>query len=180
MSTVYTSINLTVPLADARARAADPETPSKVKRSINNELKKVRKAAEQVARQTLWETTDPVRAEGVTNALTEAIAEYELTINEAAETALYEFEHTVNELVKTNGCHMCVAGVEADDGLYEANPDDTTIRIMDVLNASNYHINDVDATQSEQMDALVEKLEAEAKLTSHGMVEFPDLAPVEA
>ncbi len=117
---------------------------------------------------------------GVVNALTEAVDEYELTINVAAADALLEFEQTINELVKTSGYQMCVAAVEADGGeLYTANPDNATVRIMDVLNASNYHMNAVDESQSEQMDALVEKMEAEAKLTNYG-VEFPDLAPVEA
>jgi hypothetical protein len=180
MSTVYTSINLTVPLAEARVRAADPETSSKIKRSINNELKKVRKAAEQVARQILWENTDTVTTTIISDAVSGAIEEYETEVNDLVEAATFEFDRKIETLVKQYGYDLCLAAVEADAVYDEANPDNARISMREVLKANDYHFNQ---TQEDQMDLIVERLEAEAKLVSYG-VEFPDFelapAPVEA
>lgn len=103
MATVFTKVNLTVPLLDARARAADPETPTYARRGIKRELKKVHNAAVRIARETMYQSLDVETQSMIAEQINDAISTYEQAVNDASEQGAMEFNDEIAEVVTEYG-----------------------------------------------------------------------------
>ena len=166
MATVFTKVNLTVPLSDARQRAADPETPTYARRGIKRELKKVHNAAVRIARETMYQSLDDETQSMIAEKIDDAISTYEQAVNDASEQAAMDFNDDIREVVTEYGYEMCLGAVEATDAYGKAQPDNVDIDVRGVLEDNNDY-----GLKHDQW----KKLEAAAVIRAGGYIEFPDL-----
>jgi hypothetical protein len=173
MPTVFTKVKLTVPLSEARQRAADPETSANARRGIKRELKKVHNAAVQIAREIMYQSLDAETQAMIAEKINDAISIYEQAVNDASEQAAMEFNDEIAEVVTEYGYEMCLGAVEATDAYGKAQPDNADIDVRGVLDDNNDY--GLKHDQWKKLESLTEELEAAAVISAGSYIEFPDL-----